>query len=367
LNIPRSAVKDSAAPTGRADMKPVGYAVVGLGAISQQAVLPAFANSKNARLIAVVSGDPLKAEKLAAEFHAPNHYSYAKYSECLKNPEVEAVYIATPPGEHEKYTVEAARAKKHVLCEKPLATTVEACRRMVRACRDNKVFFMTAYRKYFEPGSVALKKIVSSGDLGRVDIIHTAFTEFRPAGDNSPAWLFKRKISGGGPLMDLGVYCVNTSRWLVNEDPVEATAFQWSRDRKRFKEVEEGITFRLNFPSGLVLQGTSSWGSVLTSFLQVHGEKGWACLSPAFAFEDGRRLTGKIGSQWFGEEFKAIDEFALELDAFAASIRENRKPEPDGEQGMRDIAIIDAIYRSAKTRRPVAIRYPGASSKRRKS
>jgi predicted dehydrogenase len=348
-------------------MKPVGYAVVGLGGISQQAVLPAFANSKNARLVAVVSGDPSKAEKLAAQFHAKGHYSYGEFGECLKDPEVEAVYIATPPGGHEKYTVEAARAKKHVLCEKPLETTVDACRRMVEACRANKVLLMTAYRKYFEPGSVALKKIIASGDLGRIDIIHTAFTEFRPAGDSSPDWFFKRKISGGGPLMDLGVYSVNTCRWLVGEDPVEAAAFQWSRDRKRFKEVEEGIAYRLRFPSGVILQGTSSWGSALASFVQVHGEKGWACLSPAFAFEEDRRLSGKIAGQWFGEEFKAIDEFALELDAFAGCIREHRKPEPDGEQGMRDIAIIDAIYRAAKARRPVAIRYPAAGSKRRKS
>ncbi len=348
-------------------MKPVGYAVVGLGAIAQQAVLPAFANSKDARLVALVSGDKEKAGRLANQFHASSHYSYGEYTECLKNSEVEAVYLTTPPGEHEKYTVLAARAKKHVLCEKPLATTVDACGRMVRACRDNKVLLMTAYRKYFEPGSVTLKKIISSGQLGRVDIMHTAFTEFRPAGDSTPDWMFKRKMSGGGPLMDLGVYCVNTSRWLVDEDPVQAMAFQWTRDRKRFKEVEEGIAFRLNFPSGLVLQGTSSWGSVLTSFVQVHGEKGWASLSPAFAFEDDRRLSGKISGKWFGEEFRAIDEFALELDAFAGCIRENRKPEPDGEQGMRDIVIIDAIYRSAKKGRPVAIRYPRSSSNRRKS
>ncbi|HUJ22220.1 MAG TPA: Gfo/Idh/MocA family oxidoreductase [Bryobacteraceae bacterium] len=348
-------------------MQPVGYAVVGLGGIAQQAVLPAFANSRNARLVAVVSGDKEKAKRLAGQFHAAQAFSYGEFGKCLKNPEVEAVYIATPPGEHEKYAVQAARAGRHVLCEKPLATTVEACERMVRACRKNKILFMTAYRKYFEPGSVALKKIVAGGDLGRVDIIHTAFTEFRPAGDNSPAWLFKRKLSGGGPLMDLGVYCVNTSRWLVDEDPAEATAFQWSRDRKRFKEVEEGIAFRLDFPSGLVLQGTSSWGSVLTSFVQVHGEKGWACLSPAFAFEDDRRLTGKISGRWIGEEYKAIDEFALELDAFADCIRENREPEPDGEQGMRDIAIIEAIYRSAKKGKTVAIRYPDAGSKGRKS
>jgi predicted dehydrogenase len=338
-------------------MERVGYAVVGLGGIAQQAVLPAFANSEKARLVAVVSGDPEKARRLAGEFRAKQHYSYGEYAACLNNPEVEAVYIATPPGEHEKYTVQAARAKKHVLCEKPLAATVDACRRMVRACRDHRVQFMTAYRKYFEPGSVALKKIIANGELGRVDVIHTAFTEFRPAGDNSPAWLFQRKLSGGGPLMDLGVYCVNTCRWLVDEDPVEAAAFRWSRDRKRFKEVEEGIAFRLHFRSGRVLQGTTSWGAALASSVEVHGEKGWATLAPAFAFEEERRLTGKISGKWFEQAFEAIDEFALELDAFAGCVRENRKPEPDGVQGMRDIAIIDAIYRAAKSGRPVEIRY----------
>ncbi len=342
-------------------MERAGYAVVGLGGIAQQAVLPAFAHSQKARLVAVVSGDKSKAERLAGQFHAERHYSYAEFGDCLKNPEVEAVYIATPPGEHEKHTVQAARAKKHVLCEKPLATTVDECRRMVSACRKAGVQFMTAYRKYFEPASVALKKIISSGDLGRLDIIHTAFTEFRPAGDSSPGWLFQRKLSGGGPLMDLGIYCINTSRWLLNEDPVEARAVSWSRDRKRFKEVEEGISFGLRFPSGLVLQGTSSWGSVLMSFIQVHGQKGWASLAPAYAFEDDRRLTAKIAGKSINEEFKAIDEFALELDAFSTCIRENRRPEPDGVQGMRDIVIIDAIYRAAKIGRPVPIRYPRVS------
>ena len=336
----------------------VGYAVVGLGAISQQAVLPAFAHTQKAKLVAVVSGDKEKARRLAEQFRAQNYYSYDEYQKCLRHPEVEAVYIATPPGEHAKYTILAARAKKHVLCEKPLAAAVAECRRMVRACGENAVQFMTGYRKYFEPGSVAMKKLISGGELGRIDVIHAAFTEYRPAGDSSPDWLFKPKLSGGGPLMDIGIYCVNTSRWLVDEDPVQATAIQWSHDRQRFKAVEEGIAFRLNFQSGLVLQGTASWGSALASFIQVHGEKGWASLSPAFAFEEERRLTGKIAGKWFEKEFTAIDEFALELDAFADCIRENREPEPDGEQGMRDIIILDAIYRSAKQGRTVAIRYP---------
>ncbi len=338
-------------------MKKVGYAVIGLGGISQVAVLPAFAHSANADLVALVSGDKAKAEKFAAQFAAHSAYSYKEYAECLKNPQVEAVYIATPPGEHEKYAVAAARAGKHVLCEKPLAANVPQARKMVDACRRNKVRFMTAYRKYFEPSTVTLKKMIGDGELGRIDVIHTFFGEFRPYGDNSPAWLFSKKLCGGGPLMDLGVYCVNTGRWLVGEDPIAAEASSWIRDKRRFTEVEEGIAFRLDFKSGLILQGTAAYSSVFSSFVHVHGEKGWAALSPAFAFEEERRLSGKIGGQWFEQVFGAIDEFAPELDTFAQCIRQGRDPEPSGAQGLRDLIIIDAIYRAARTHKPVKIKY----------
>jgi predicted dehydrogenase len=338
-------------------VEPVGYAVVGLGSISQVAVLPAFAHSKKASLVAVVSGDREKAGTLAQKFRASGAYHYDEYADCLKNPDVEAVYIATPPGEHERFTIEAAKAGKHVLCEKPLAATVQQARSMVNACRRHKVQFMTAYRKYFEPSTVTLKKMISQGDLGRIDIIHTLFTELRPFGDSSPSWLFARKLSGGGPLTDLGVYCVNTCRWLVDEDPVGATAITWVHDRRRYKEVEEGVAFRLDFRSGLVLQGTAAYSAAFSSFVHVHGEKGWAALAPAFAFEEERRLSGKVAGQWFEQTFEAIDEFALELDAFAACIRENRRPEPEGAQGLRDIVIIDAIYQSAKNGRSVRIKY----------
>ena len=338
--------------------KRVGYAVVGLGSISQVAVLPAFAHSKKAKLVAVVSGDKKKANKLAEQFRASQAFSYEELAKCLRNPEVEAVYIATPPGEHEKYAVAAAKAGKHVLCEKPLAATVKQARNMVETCRRNKVQFMTAYRKYFEPSSVTLKNMISKGELGRIDVIHTLFTELRPFGDNSPSWLFSRKLCGGGPLTDLGVYCLNTCRWLVDEDPIAASgAVSWVRDRRRYKEVEEGIAFRLDFRSGLVLQGTAAYSAAFSSFVHVHGEKGWAELAPAFAFEEERRLSGKIAGRWFAKTFKPIDEFALELDYFAKCIRERRQPEPDGEQGLRDIIIIDAIYQAAKKGGTVKIKY----------
>lgn len=335
----------------------IGYAVVGLGSISQVAVLPAFAHSKKAKLVAVVSGDKKKAEKLGEQFGAVQACSYDEFRDCSENPEIDAVYIATPPGEHEKYAVAAARAGKHVLCEKPLAATVQQARNMVNACRRNKVLFMTAYRKYFEPSSRRLKELITTGELGRVDIIHTLFAEHRPFGDNSPAWLFSRKLAGGGPLTDLGVYCVNTCRWLVDEDPVTAAGISWTRDRRRYKNVEEGVAFRLDFASGLVLQGTAAYSAAFSSFVHVHGEKGWAALAPAFAFEEERRISGKIAGKWFAKTFKPIDEFALELDAFATCIQEGSKPEPDGEQGLRDIIIINAIYQSVKKGGPVKIKY----------
>jgi predicted dehydrogenase len=199
--------------------------------------------------------------------------------------------------------------------------------------------------------------MITSGELGRIDIIHTLFSELRVFGDNSPAWLFSKKLCGGGPLTDLGVYCINTTRWLVDEDPIAATGISWVRDKRRYKQVEEGVAFRLDFKSGIILQGTAAYSAAFSSFVHIHGEKGWAELGPAFAFEEERRISGKVGGKWFAKTYKPMDEFVLEIDAFASCIQENREPEPTGEQGLRDIIIIDAIYRAIKQRRSVEIKY----------
>jgi len=334
----------------------VGFAVVGLGTIARVAILPAFANSKRAKLIAVVSREKEKAARLAREFGASHAYSLPNYSECLGNDKIQAVYIATPQGEHAPRATAAARAGKHVLCEKPLAATFEQASRMVRACRQHKVMLMTAYRKYFEPASRYMKRLIAEGALGRLDVIHTAFSElYRP--QHSPAWLINKKLSGGGPLTDLGVYCINTGRWLAGEQPVEASAREWRHNKKRFRSVEEGVAFSLHFPSGLVMQAATTYSAAISSFLYVQGEKGWLSLSPAFTFEDARRLTGKIGGRTIDRTFPVLDEFALELDAFARAIQTGIPVEPDGEQGKIDVAIIRAVYESARNGKMVRIRY----------
>jgi glucose-fructose oxidoreductase len=338
------------------DKKNVGFAVVGLGAIAQGAVLPAFRHAKNAKLVGLVSRDRRQAETLARKYKVQAAYGMEEFGACLENPEVDAVYLATPQSEHSKAVVAAARAGKHVLCEKPLALNPEQSAEMVRVCEECGVQLMTAYRKYFEPSTLYLKKLIQSGKLGKIDVINTSFSELHVAG-KSIAWLLDSKVAGGGPLMDLGIYCVNTSRWLVEEDPVEVSAHSWKKDAARFRDVEEGISFWMHFASGLVVQGSSTYSSAISSFVFVQGTKGWACLTPAFPFDEERRLTGKMDGKWFEKKFKLVDEFARELDAFATAIQMKRPVEPDGRQGHRDICILEAIYAAARNGGPVSVRY----------
>jgi len=334
----------------------IGFAVVGLGAIARGAVLPAFRHAGKAKLVALVGRDQGKALKLARKYKAQTAYGAEEFDACLENPAVDAVYLATPQSEHLSATVAAARAGKHVLSEKPLAVNSEQSAEMVRVCEECGVQLMTAYRKYYEPSALELKKLIRSGKLGKIDVINTSFSELHVAGKSVP-WLLDSRMAGGGPLMDLGVYCVNTSRWLVGEDPVEVSARTWKKNAERFRDVEEGISFRMQFASGLVAQGTSTYSSAISSFVFVQGSEGWACWTPAFPFDEERRLMGKIGGKWFEKKFKVVDEFAPELDSFAAAIRTKKSVEPDGRQGHRDMIILEAIYESARKNGPVGVRY----------
>jgi predicted dehydrogenase len=338
-----------------AQSKRVGYAVVGLGRIAEHAVLPAFRHAGKSRLIALVSGDAKKAQRLAKKFSASAFFTYDRFEECLRNPEVEAVYIATNNSTHLDFTRRAAAAGKHVLCEKPLANTTEECRQMVDACRRANVKLMTAYRMYFEASSVALKKLIGSKKLGELKVIHSAFTFNLPA---QQAWHLSRELAGGGSLWDVGVYCINTIRWLTGLEPFEATAYSWNSDPERFKEVDESISFQLKFPGGRYMQASSSFAAARASFIQIHAENGWASLNPAFPYGEEKCLFGQIGGQRFDKVYGPVEEFHLELDHLAACIRANRKPEPDGVTGMRDVAIMEAIYEAAKSTRPVSITLP---------
>ena len=333
----------------------VGYAIVGLGHFAEHVVLPGFRNSRKAQLVALVSSDERKVRRLAKKFGAGDCYSYYGYAQCLDNPQVDAVYIATNNSTHAEFSVQAAAAGKHVLCEKPMATSVAECQQMIDACRAHHVRLMIAYRKYFEPAALDLKLLVDSGKLGRLKFIQSAFSIYLRPGGGRVAWHFNRQLAGGGALADVGVYCVNTARWVTGKDPVEAAAYQWTVDPEVFKEVDENIAFRLNFPEGLIMQAVASWGGATESFLTIVGEKGWATLAPAYQYDEERRLDGRIGGRWFEKKYQIMNELALELDAFADCIRHNREPAPNGAEGLRDVAVMQAIYQSAREGRPVSI------------
>jgi predicted dehydrogenase len=333
------------------DSKRIGYAVVGLGRIAQGAVLPDFAHAKKSKLIALVSSDPAKAKRLARKVGAAHYYAYDSYDACLQNPKVQAVFIASANGAHASETIRAAEAGKHVLCEKPMANTVAECRSMIEACGRHQVRLMIAYRKYFEPGSVALKNLITTGKLGKPKMIQSSFTfQLRP----EKSWHFSQDVAGGGSLVDVGVYCVNSVRWLLDEYPTEVSGYAWALDQRRFSEVDENIAFQLKFPSGVIAQASSSFAAAKQSFVRVLGTEGWAALDPAFTYDDPRRLFGQVKGRWFEREYPVMHEFALELDALADCIQRNRDPEPDGVEGARDVAIMDAIYRAARQGKPVA-------------
>jgi len=220
---------------------------------------------QTAKLVALISRDLTRARRLG-EVHGVA-FAYDSLDECLANPQVEAVYIATPPGVHLQEVTAVARAGRHVLCEKPLAVTAPEAAEMVATCARQSVLLMTAYRKCFEPSTVFIRDLILSGRLGTLKILHSSFSERHARPQTSPPWILDRTLAGGGPLMDLGVYCIHAARWLTGEIPTSVSAFQWTHDRSLFREVEEGIAFSMYFPSGLVAQASTCYSAALNSML----------------------------------------------------------------------------------------------------
>jgi predicted dehydrogenase len=331
----------------------VGFAVLGLGTLAQTAILPAFRGMPRSRLVALVSRDGVKARRLAAQHGAA--FAYDSIEECLANPQVEAVYIATPPGNHQREVEAVALASRHVLCEKPLAVTASEAQEMVATCARQSVLLMTAYRKCFEPSMVFIRELILSGRMGALKILHASFSERHASLKTTPPWILDRRLAGGGPLMDLGIYCVHAARWLAGENPSRVSAFQWTHDRSLFREVEEGIAFTLCFPSGLVAQASTCYSAALSSMLYLEGTGGSVSLSPAFPYEHERVLSARFGDEPLHKIFPVVDEFRPQIDAFSQAIRGGPVPPSCGADGYVDMAIIEALYRSAQSGVPQAV------------
>jgi predicted dehydrogenase len=336
----------------QAEKRKIRYGVVGLGHIAQVAVLPAFAHAENCQLAALVSDDPEKLEKLGRRYKVKARFSYQQFDECLGSGVVDAVYIALPNHLHREYAVRAARAGVHVLCEKPMAVTEDDCLAMIRAAEENGVKLMVAYRLHFEESNLKAIDLVQSGRLGDPRLFDSVFSMQVEMGDIR----LNPREQGGGPLYDIGIYCINAVRNLFGAEPMEVVAFSANNGESRFEQCEEITSAILRFPGRERLASfTCSFNGADVSTYRVVGTKGDLTMDPAYEYaaELKQRLT--IDGRTRERTFPKRDQFAPELISFSECILTGAAPEPSGGEGLADVRVIRALYRSSDTGQPVTL------------
>ena len=333
--------------------KKLGWALVGLGNLSINQLLPAFAKCEKSKVVALVSGDPEKANKLAQRYgvNPKNIYNYQNYDTIRDNPEVDIIYIVLPNSMHAEYTIRGAQAGKHILCEKPMANTPKECQQMIDACRKANRKLMIAYRLRYEPTTQALIKVAREKELGDLKIV-LADAGFSIGDPNQ--WRLKKQLAGGGSLMDIGIYSLQAARYITGEEPVEVNAMiHTTPGDPRFKEVEENVNFQLRFPSGVLANCTSSYSAGLNRFRAV-ATKGWAELEPALSYTGLRMRVGR-GGVIEERMHPQRDQFALEMDHMSECVMNNQEPLTPGEEGLRDLKIMMAIYEAARAGKTIKL------------
>ena len=336
----------------------LGVAVVGLGHLSLQEILPAFGSAEHVKVTALVSGSRDKARVLAAQFNVPEAglYGYDDFDRIKDNPAVDIVYIVLPNAMHREWTERAAAAGKHVLCEKPMATSSADAQAMVDAVKAAGKLLMIAYRCQYEPYNRSVIKIARSGELGDLRMIEAVNGQNNA---NNGQWRHVKALAGGGSLPDVGLYCLNAARFVTGEEPVEIRArITRPKDDPRFREIEDLCSFELTFPSGVLAVCSSGYSIHETRRMRVIGSTAWADLDPAFAYRGLRLKVGKKSGQGSSADERTMPEhsqFALEMDHFAQAIRAGKPPRTPGEEGLQDMKLIEAIYRSAETGRTVKL------------
>jgi predicted dehydrogenase len=330
----------------------IRYAVVGLGHIAQVAVLPAFAHAENSELTALVSSDSEKLEKLGRKYKVQGRYSYQEFDNCLDSGTVDAVYIALPNHLHREYSERALQRGKHVLCEKPMAVTEEDCRSMIQVAEENQAKLMVAYRLHFEEANLKAIDLVQSGKLGDPRLFDSVFTMTVKDGDIR---LNPREL-GGGTLYDIGIYCINAVRNLFGAEPMEVMAFSANKGDQRFLQCEETTSAILRFPGRERLATfTCSFGAADVSHYRVVGSKGQLVMDPAYEYAGELQQQITVDGRTRSKTFPKRDQFAPELVSFSESILTGDASAPSGWEGLADVRIIRALYRSADTGQPVTL------------
>jgi len=327
--------------------KLVRYAVVGLGHIAQMAVLPAFGNARrNSKLAALVSGDPVKRKELSSQYAVDKAIDYEQYDELLKSGDIDAVYIALPNNLHAEFAIRAAQARVHVLVEKPMAVTEEECERMAAAAREARVKLMVAYRLHFERANLEAIEVARSGRIGEPRLFNSTFTMHVVPGN-----IRVQSALGGGVLYDIGIYCINAARGLFRDEPIEVRAMAAGT----IGDVEESISALLRFPNERLASFTASFGAADVSELRIVGTKGDLAVEPAYEYAVALQHRLTLDGERKERRFARRDQFAPELLYFSDCVLKNQEPEPGPEEGLADVRVIRALYRSAQSGQPVEL------------
>lgn len=341
--------------------KKVRYAVVGSGWFAQEAVLPAFQNATdNSELVAIVSGDPEKQKEVGQQYGVPV-YGYEQYGDLLEGGTIDAVYIVLPNSVHKEYTLRAAKGHIHVLTEKPMAASSAECREMIAACDEADVRLMVAYRLHFESGNLTAIDHIKNGKIGEPRLFNSVFTQQVQEGNT--------RLDGdlaGGPLMDIGIYCINAARYLFQDDPIEVSGFAASTGEARFREVPEMVSAVMRFPKERIATFTCGFGEGRVSEYRVVGATGDLKMEIGYTFRGDitMHLTDRDGKTK-QTKFPERDQVGPEIAYFSDCVLKNRVPEPSGLEGLADLLIIEAIEKSYETGR--AMKLPPFEAKPRPS
>ena len=318
----------------------LGVALVGLGSYSTSQLGPALQKTKNCYLAGIVTGTPAKEKIWAGKYNIPekNIYNYQNFDNIASNPDIDIVYVVLPVAMHKEFTIRAAHAGKHVISEKPMAISVRDCEDMIAACRNAGKKLSIGYRLRFDPYNKEMMRLGQQKVYGKPYQIDCANGFVYK--DDPNAWRLKKAMAGGGGLMDMGIYCIQAARYVTGEEPAYVTAKEEKTNPELFKEVDETVHFDLEFPSGCMAKGTSSFNLEISS-LRVKAERGEFGLSHAYWYsgEEGRTPAGKMN-------FSPVNQQVLQMDDFADCVIQNKNTIVPGEMGLQDIKIVEAIYRS---------------------
>lgn len=334
-----------------AQERKVGYCIIGLGRIADHH-MRGIAQTSASTVTALVSGHRDKAERIAAQYNVPKSsiYNYEDMDRIRDNKDIDAVIVCLPNSMHVEYTVRSAKAGKHVLCEKPMSVSVPEAEQMIAACKSANVKLMIAYRLHFEPITLKTIKLIRDGALGTVEAIQSANGFNIARGE----WRSTRSLGGGGPLMDVGIYSLNATRYLTGEEPEQFTGIATTPDHDgRFDGVEENLSWTMRFPSGVVASCVTTYGASMPGYYKVFGSKGWLEVD-SFSYQNQHLLANYRSAS--GATPTTIDEtnhepdpthFVRQIDHFSLCIRENRTPDTPGEEGLKDMQHIQSIYKAA--------------------